>query len=51
MDGFNGTIIDATKPNAGRVYDYFLGGKNHFEVDRQMAEELKKKPHLLQRLQ
>lgn len=34
--------IDTTKPNAGRIYDYYLGGSHNFEVDRQAAEQLLK---------
>ena len=34
------SIVDASKPNAGRIYDYFLGGHHNFEVDRQAAEKL-----------
>jgi hypothetical protein len=30
--------IDHTKPHPARMYDYMLGGKNHFEVDRAAAE-------------
>lgn len=30
--------IDSTIPNAGRVYDYVLGGTHNFEADRQAAE-------------
>jgi hypothetical protein len=33
-------IADASKPNAGRIYDYFLGGNHNFEIDRQAAEQL-----------
>jgi hypothetical protein len=33
-------IVDATKPSAGRMYDYFLGGNHNFEVDRQAAERV-----------
>lgn len=29
--------IDMTKPSIARVYSYYLGGKDHFEVDRTMA--------------
>ncbi|WP_369406287.1 SAM-dependent methyltransferase [Nocardiopsis trehalosi] len=29
--------IDMTKPSIARVYSYLLGGKDHFEVDREMA--------------
>ncbi|GAA4617521.1 SAM-dependent methyltransferase [Saccharopolyspora hordei] len=31
--------VDLEKPNAARVYDYYLGGDHNFAVDRQMAEE------------
>jgi hypothetical protein len=31
--------IDTTKPHAARMYDYFLGGKDHFAVDRETAEQ------------
>ena len=34
--------IDTTKPNPGRIYDYYLGGSHNFEVDRQAAERLMK---------
>jgi S-adenosyl methyltransferase len=34
------SIADASKPNAGRIYDYTLGGNHNFEVDRQAAEQL-----------
>ncbi len=40
-DGF-ASIADASKPNAGRIYDYVLGGNHNFEVDRQAAEEAMK---------
>lgn len=30
--------IDTSVPNAGRVYDYVLGGHHNFEADRQAAE-------------
>lgn len=36
------SIADTTKPNAGRVYDYILGGHHNFEVDRMAAEQLTK---------
>jgi len=35
-------IADASKPNAGRIYDYILGGNHNFEVDRQAAEQVLK---------
>jgi hypothetical protein len=31
--------IDTTKPHAARMYDYLLGGKDHFAVDRATAEK------------
>jgi hypothetical protein len=34
------SIIDDTKPNAGRMYDYYLGANHNFEVDRQAAEQV-----------
>ncbi|MBO3753092.1 SAM-dependent methyltransferase [Streptosporangiaceae bacterium NEAU-GS5] len=30
--------IDPTKPSISRVYDYFLGGKDNFAIDREVAE-------------
>jgi hypothetical protein len=33
--------IDTSKPNAARMYDYFLGGKDNFAVDRAAAEQLR----------
>src|SRR5918992_2765825 len=32
--------IDPTKPNVARVYDYLLGGKDNFAVDRELGEEI-----------
>ena len=31
--------IDLSKPHPARMYDYFLGGKNHFAADREAAEK------------
>jgi hypothetical protein len=39
---FKDTIIDSTKPNAGRIYDYLIGGGHYFEVDKQMGDKLLK---------
>ncbi len=36
------SIIDTSKPNAGRIYDYILGGNHNFEVDRQAGDQLVK---------
>ncbi len=41
------SIADASRPNAGRIYDYFLGGNHNFEIDRKTAEQvLKYAPHM-----
>jgi hypothetical protein len=40
-------IADASRPNAGRMYDYFLGGNHNFEIDRQACEQvLNHAPHM-----
>jgi hypothetical protein len=31
--------IDTSRPHAARIYDYFLGGENHFAADRAVAEK------------
>jgi len=30
--------IDTSKPHPARMYDYYLGGKNHFAADRETAD-------------
>jgi hypothetical protein len=32
--------IDVSRPQTARMYDYYLGGKNHFAADRELAEKL-----------
>jgi O-methyltransferase involved in polyketide biosynthesis len=32
--------IDITRPNVARIYDYLLGGKDNFAVDREAAKQL-----------
>lgn len=32
--------IDTTKPSIARAYDYALGGKNNYEVDRELVRQL-----------
>ena len=32
--------IDTTRPHSARVYDYYLGGKNHFAADRAVADQV-----------
>jgi hypothetical protein len=34
------TLFDASTPNIARVYDYWLGGKDNYGVDRAEAERL-----------
>lgn len=34
--------VDPTRPSPARLYDYYLGGTNNFEVDRQAAEQIRK---------
>jgi len=38
--GAHASIADSSKPNAGRIYDYLLGGSHNFEVDRLAAQRL-----------
>jgi hypothetical protein len=33
-------IADASHPNAGRIYDFLLGGNHNFEIDRKAAQQL-----------
>jgi hypothetical protein len=42
VDMSQDNIVDSSKPSAGRMYDYFLGGSHNFEVDRQAAEQVLK---------
>jgi hypothetical protein len=32
--------IDTSRPHAARMYDYYIGGKNHFAADRETAEKM-----------
>ncbi|MFG2683838.1 SAM-dependent methyltransferase [Streptomyces sp. NPDC048392] len=34
--------IDTSRPHPARMYDYFLGGKDNYEVDQRAAEEFMK---------
>lgn len=36
------SIVDVSKPSAGRMYDYYLGGNHNFEVDRKAADQVLK---------
>jgi hypothetical protein len=35
------SILNSSKPNAGRIYDYLLDGDHNFEADRVAGEQLK----------
>jgi hypothetical protein len=35
-----GSRFDPDVPHSARVYNYWLGGKDHFDVDRRAAEEV-----------
>ena len=37
--GWSAGDIDLDRPNAARVYDFYLGGSHNFAVDRRMAEQ------------
>jgi hypothetical protein len=32
--------IDTSRPHSARMYDYFIGGKNHFAADRETARDV-----------
>jgi len=32
--------IDTTRPHTARVWDYWLGGKDHYDVDRQLGDRV-----------
>jgi hypothetical protein len=34
--------FDAPVPNAARVYDFFLGGKDNYAADRELAQKIRK---------
>jgi hypothetical protein len=31
---------DSGRPNVARIYDYLLGGKDHYAIDRETAEKI-----------
>nr|WP_296068412.1 SAM-dependent methyltransferase [uncultured Actinoplanes sp.] len=33
--------LDETRPSSARVWNYLLGGKDNFEIDRQVAEQIR----------
>ncbi len=38
--GFTPDQIDTSRPHPARMYDYYLGGSDNYEVDREAAERL-----------
>jgi hypothetical protein len=40
QDGFRAEEIDTSRPHPARIYDYLLGGKDNYEVDRAAGDEL-----------
>jgi trans-aconitate methyltransferase len=38
--GQDGRAVDTSRPNIARVYDYWLGGKENFAVDREVAARM-----------
>ena len=38
-DGREPSVIDTSVPHVARVYDYWLGGKNNYAVDREAGDE------------
>lgn len=36
------TVVDTSKPNSARIYDYLLGGQHNFEPDRLAAQQAMK---------
>ena len=32
--------VDTSRPHSARMYDYYLGGKNHFAADRELADKV-----------
>lgn len=40
-DGWlSSSLIDGTRAHPARVYDYWLGGKDNFAADRELAEKV-----------
>ncbi|POX55117.1 SAM-dependent methyltransferase [Streptomyces sp. Ru71] len=39
---YDGSSIDSTRPSIARVYDYLLGGKDNYAVDREIGDVFKR---------
>jgi hypothetical protein len=40
QNGFRAEEIDTSRPHPARIYDYLLGGKDNYQVDREAGEQL-----------
>jgi hypothetical protein len=40
QNGFRAEEIDTSRPHPARIYDYLLGGKDNYEVDREAGNQL-----------
>ncbi|MEV0182060.1 SAM-dependent methyltransferase [Streptomyces sp. NPDC050625] len=40
QDGVRAEEIDTSRPHPARIYDYLLGGKDNYEVDREAGDQL-----------
>ncbi|WP_202234333.1 SAM-dependent methyltransferase [Actinacidiphila reveromycinica] len=40
QNGFRADEIDTSRPHPARIYDYLLGGKDNYQVDREAGEQL-----------
>ncbi|WP_037914118.1 SAM-dependent methyltransferase [Actinacidiphila yeochonensis] len=40
QNGFRADQIDTSRPHPARIYDYLLGGKDNYEVDREAGDRL-----------
>src|ERR1700741_5541195 len=38
VDDLSVPEIDTSRPHPARMYDYYIGGKNHFAADREVAD-------------
>jgi S-adenosyl methyltransferase len=36
----DGELVDASTPHSARVYDYWLGGRDNFAVDRKVGDRI-----------
>ncbi|MEU6085061.1 SAM-dependent methyltransferase [Streptomyces sp. NPDC047108] len=46
--GFSADQIDTSRPHPARMYDYYLGGRDNYEVDREAADQvIKDVPEIL----